>query len=184
MKKLIQTNKKTLFTVALVAVALALFSIYALEKSRVTDFIKDPFYKPSASELEQRKIDAANKTDNSLAGKDDIADKTDGVDSSKDTSQIPISENYSITIKSVTQTSGTVSITAAIADHISTSGTCSFTFTKVNVKPVVRTAVVDDSTCSSDIPELEFTSTGRWNLEARLFSDNKQAVDTREVEIR
>ncbi|MCK9540299.1 hypothetical protein [Dokdonella sp.] len=184
MKHIESKNKSKIIIITLLILVVITAIIFALEKTRTTNFIKDPFYAPSAAELEQQRIDRVNLNDKSLGNKGDIKNAQDGVDTSKDTSQIPIAHSFTISIDKITQQDGAVKVTANTSDSSSNEGTCSFTFTKENMKPVVRTSLHKSGVCSVEIPELEFTATGIWNLDTRYFTDNQQATDKREVTIR
>lgn len=114
--------------------------------------------------------------------KDDMTSgsKSENVDTQKSVTEIPISEELSIRIESLTQQGdGTVSYRAASTG--SKSGTCSATFTHKLGKPVIRNSNTSDGTCSATVPAMEFDALGEWTLTLRYYSNNAQAVASQTV---
>jgi len=149
---------------------------FALEKTRVTNFIKDPFYKET-----NINTDKATMSDPTVNNKDDI-NITPGVDANKTTDQIPESTTASIHIKNLIQVDRNVNadITITSADS---EGLCSYVFTKDGAKPVTRSVRTTNSNCPVLISELEFEMIGLWKLEVKYFSSNTQATTNSEITI-
>ncbi len=180
-----QKNKKkrTIYVVSAVVLAL-LGLLFVLEKTHVTDFVKNPFSKtvPTATTNAQ-KTDTANKNDPTEGNKTSQT-TTPGVDSSKSTSEIPSTSTLKATVDSLTQQNGVVTASVSLSDPSSSAGTCSFTFTKDQAKPVVRSVVASNLQCATSIPELEFSSIGQWVLTVRYFNNDAQASAQQEITIR
>lgn len=151
--------------------------VYFLEKNRITNFIKDPFYVNTNIDSE-----IATKNDPTIKNKTDTVN-TPGVNSNKTTNEIPVSSDITISIKDLTQADGKISANLKI-DNASDNGLCSFTFTKENAKPVVRSTSTKTNSCSITIPELEFEMLGKWILEARYFANENQATANGEINIK
>jgi len=95
--------------------------------------------------------------------------------------QVPISENITVSITEINQTSGTVSTSASI-QGIQSDGTCVFTYTSDD-KPVVRQVTSSNQRCSTSIPEVEFTKIGNWNLNVTFYNDSQKAETDQSVTI-
>lgn len=173
-----QIQKNIIYTVIAVLVLLAV--LFFLEKSRVTDMIKDPFY-VDQSNLD--KNDAQN--DPTLKRKDDVViDDSQSFDVNKDSSEIPESANVSLSIDSLKQADGRITYSATISNPAA-KGTCSVVFTKDGSKPVTRVDETQTNKCGPiSIPELEFESVGTWIMTLRYYSNNTQAVTTKTIEVR
>jgi len=150
--------------------------VFGLEKTRVTNLIKDPFYKETTIDT-----DKANINDPTLNNKNNTV-TTPGVDSSKTTDQIPESTTTSISITKLTQSQKMVNADISI-NSSTTDGICSYTFTKDGAKPVTRSVNSSNNSCTTSIPELEFEMIGTWNLKAKYFSNNTQTTTNSEVTI-
>lgn len=170
-KKPLTTRRKLLRIIAIAVVAALVIggSLYALEKSRITNVIKDPFYTS-----DEQKAEDATKNDPTNNGKGGEAN-TDGVDSNKTTDEIPQSTTISISLDSTTQSSGNVVAKVSIKNN-SQDGVCSFTFSKENARPVVRSIDTSSNSCEVSIPEQEFEMIGTWNVSVHYFSNNTQAT--------
>lgn len=163
--------------VCLLIILLVCCIVFGLEKTRVTNFIKDPFYKETIINT-----DAATMNDPTVNNKNDIK-TTPGVDASKNTDQIPVSNTVSIKITSLTQVQKMVNVSVAITGS-KTNGICSYTFTKDGAKPVVKSTSITNNNCAVSISELEFEMIGLWNLEVKYFSDNTQTTTNSEINIK
>lgn len=176
-------NKKPLYF-ALGIILAALVLVVTLELTRATDFIKNPFYQPSAEELEQKRIDEANKADSTHGSKEDLKPNPN-VDETKNTSEIPVDTSGTISITTLSQSNGQVNFTATVSDNLSDNGTCTVTFSNTNARPVTRTITASNHTCGpQSIPETEFSTLGTWQVTARYFSNNTQVTTTSSVEIK
>ena len=178
-KKTLSRRSKFLRIISICFAALLLIGggLYALEKTRVTNIVQDPFYVS-----DEQKTEDATKNDPTNNGKGD-AMNTEGVDSNKSTDDIPQSTTASISINSTTQSSGTISTDISIENN-SQNGVCSFTFTKENARPVVRSVDTSSNSCKVSIPEQEFEMIGTWNLSVHYFSNNTQATAEGTVSVR
>ncbi len=173
-----QTKKNIIY--ALIATLVFLLVLFFLEKSRVTDILKDPFYTdPSALD----KNNAQN--DPTLKRKNDVAtDKDQPFDANKDSSEIPKSTNISLTIDLLEQANGRITYSATVSNPAD-KGTCSVVFTREGSKPVTRVDETQTEKCGPiSIPELEFESVGPWLMTLRYYSNNTQAVATKMIEVR
>ena len=150
-------------------------SLYALEKTRITNIVKDPFYTS-----EQQKNEQATKNDPTTKDKGNNT-SVEGVDTNKTTNEVPESKNLAISVKSISQSSG--SVTAKISINSSQKGVCSFTFSKDGARPVVRSIETSTDSCEVSIPEQEFEMIGTWSLSAHFFSNDTQASATGSVSI-
>lgn len=101
--------------------------------------------------------------------------------SNKTTDQIPTDESISVTLLSQTQANGLIKVSARITG--SNEGKCVFTFTTEGDRPVVRESKPNNSTCSAEIPEVEFTKLGSLNLNISFFSKNTRAEVNQSVTI-
>lgn len=165
---------RTAFIASLVLV-LAGGSLYALEKTRVTNIVKDPFYVS-----EEQKNEQATKDDPTTKNKGNNT-SVEGVDTNKTTNEVPESKSIAISIKSINQSSG--SVTAKISINSPQKGVCSFTFSKDRARPVVRSIETSTDSCEVSIPEQEFEMIGTWSLSAHFFSNDTQASATGSVSI-
>lgn len=105
--------------------------------------------------------------------------------SNVDTPDDPIKQDVpsgdaAISIDSITQSNGTV---LAKATSSAGSGTCVFTYTTEGDRPVIRTTDLTGGSCSSNIPEVEFSRIGTWNLNVTIYIDGKKTEANQSVEI-
>ncbi len=156
---------------------LVVAAIFVLEKSRLTNFIKDPFYKPQSEAN-------SSVSDSTLKSKADIAStNTDSGNTSKNTGDVPVSATTTININSVIQSDGMITYDAAVVNP-GDNGTCSAVFTKDGSKPVTRVSNTHSDECGPvSIPELEFESVGMWTLTLRYYTNEAQAIATKTVEV-
>lgn len=176
-------NKKKIALIA-TGVAVIFFSLlYYTETSRLTNFITNPFYTPSAAELEAQKTELATQQDPTTGNKSDIPTSADGVDLNKTTDQVPTASAASIAITRLEQKNDQVSYAAQVSG-ITENGTCSATFTKEGSRPVVRSTQATGSTCGPIvIPETEFSQVGTWKLTLRYFADDQQIDTTKDIQL-
>src|SRR5689334_16546462 len=107
------TAQKALF-VTLISVGVLIVaagSLYALEKARITNLVKDPLYVS-----DEEKAEEATKNDPTTGNKDD-GTVIDGVDSNKNPDDIPESTSMAISIKSAVQTSGVIKANVSITNN-------------------------------------------------------------------
>lgn len=181
MKSLLSKNSHTyyrkMFIICSLIVLLIGCTVFALEKTHITNFIKDPFYKETNLNTDKATMD------NPTIDKKGSVEVTPGVDANKTTVQIPESNTTSILIKSLNQLNRTVNADIDIT-NASSEGICSYTFTKDGAKPATRSVNTNNSNCPISIPELEFEMIGLWKLEVKYFSNNKQTTINSEIDIK
>lgn len=170
-------SQKRFLAYSLITLILLAATLFVLEKTRLTNFIKDPFYKPQPEAN-------SSVSDSTLKSKANLAStNTDAGDTSKNTGNIPVSPTTTINIDSVVQSDGMVTYNATIISP-GGSGTCSAMFTKDGSKPVTRVSNTSSDKCGPvSIPELEFESVGVWTLTLRYYTNETQAIATKTVEV-
>ena len=101
-------------------------------------------------------------------------------------SQVPPAANLSVTINDFAQANRMVQANAVIEGSPG-RGTCVFTFSTPDAKPVVRQLASAGSdgpqTCSVSISEVEFTKTGAWRLNVTFYVNNSRSEANRDVTI-
>ena len=102
---------------------------------------------------------------------------------------VPVSDALSVNNISETQNKGVVSANAEIHGNKDISGSCVFTFENELSKPVVRQVSPKTEgallSCNSgDIPEVEFSATGTWQLIVRYYDNGAQAVGSTSIGIK
>jgi len=170
------TQRKVVFGIIISVLILIGGIVFYLEKTRTTDFIKDPFYKESNLDIEQ-----ATENDSTTKNKANL-NPMSGVDTNKTADQIPESTTARIEITSLSQSNSTITAVISITNPAH-EGLCTYIFTKEGGKPVTRSINTTTANCSVSIPELEFGMLGNWKLEAKYFADNTQATTNSEVSI-
>jgi hypothetical protein len=177
-KSYVSGSKKLITTLGIIFLLLLIsgVTLFVLEKTRVTNFVKDPFYV-----TEQEKSEEATKSDPTTNLKNSSED-VDGVDPNKPTDQIPTSLTISIAIDQIQQTAETVTVTTNIRNS-ATKGVCSYTFSKEGARPVVRSITTSTSTCKASIPSQEFEMIGTWSLVVSYFGNDTQASTTGTIDV-
>jgi hypothetical protein len=99
--------------------------------------------------------------------------------SGQTSNQVPVDTTFSASITQLNETNGQVNATATI-QHSPTPGTCVFTFSTPNDRPVVDqvTATVKDdvATCGPiTISADEFSYLGKWTLSLHYYVGDQQA---------
>lgn len=100
-------------------------------------------------------------------------------------SDVPTSTKLEVAINAVTQQAGKVEASATISGA-NNSGTCVFTFTIAEERPVIRQVssnFVNPHTCSMTASEVEFSKVGVWNLKVIYYLNNTKAEATKNVTI-
>ena len=95
--------------------------------------------------------------------------------------QVPSSPSLSISGLTTSQSGGYVTAEATIGGATQ-SGSCVFTFTATDSRPVVKQSSGTTS-CSTRIAEVEFDKVGTWNLEVSFFQNNTKASASQNVTI-
>jgi hypothetical protein len=88
----------------------------------------------------------------------------------------------SIAIAQLEQKNGSVNLTATITNPAS-SGTCTFTFTAQGTKPVVSQAATTNDSCSTSIPDYQFSMIGDWQVKVNYFANNTVTTTTGSITI-
>jgi len=106
----------------------------------------------------------------------------DAKSSSTTTDQVPTTSDGKITIDSFSQANGMVNASATAIG--SAAGTCVFTFTTADSKPVTASSSSgSNQTCSTSISEVEFNKVGSWNLNVTFYVNGGKIEASREVTI-
>jgi hypothetical protein len=166
-------RKKIYLGVGLLVIALALvagYFVFANRTSNTTDGnTNDPTVKTA-------KTEAPVKTQQDSGSQDSSATSQD----------IPSSSTLGIAIDSFGQASGIVTSKATVAGAAS-SGSCVFSFTTTDGKPVVKEVASTQSgsmqACTVAVSEVEFDKIGSWNLAVTFYKDNTKTTATQDVQI-
>lgn len=170
------SNRRRILITGLAFSALCVAILYFTETRHITNLIKNPFYKPTASDMTNQQKEEATKNDPTTTPSPKAdSQPAPGVNQSQTTDQVPVSSTSNLTITSLNQTNGSVNITTTITNPAN-SGVCTITFTKSGARPVTRTINTTNSTCSSSIPELEFSMIGDWQVHVDYFANNTKAT--------
>ena len=161
------TNKKPL----LIVVALILSIIMAGGIFYVVNH--DSTQKHETQTSTKQRADQIKKNANS--NKENLPSNSE----SKTSEEVPASTTKSIVIISTSQSSGKVEATAQTSDD----GTCVFQYTTEGDKPVTSQSTTTTKTCTSSIPEVQFSKLGTWKLTVTLYVNNEKAEATKDVAI-
>lgn len=96
--------------------------------------------------------------------------------------QVPNNSSVKLAVASVNQANGMITVSGTISGT-SQNGTCVFSFTKPENKPVVKQVQSSASSCSVQIPEAEFTMLGSWTLLVTHYVNGTKTEVQREVTI-
>lgn len=96
--------------------------------------------------------------------------------------EIAESKDFTVQISATDQVNGTVTASAKI-NNSPDSGTCVFTYTTTDDKPVIQQVSSSNNVCSSSIPEVQFSKLGTWNLAVSFFVNDRKAEATKSVTI-
>lgn len=173
-------NKKklALILVPIVLVAVALLAYFLLTNDSAGSSI-DLERDADLSQVEETK---------NRYSKDDEQTWTGDADKPAVTTEIPDSKTTSILDLSVQQVEGTVNINASVEDIEKNAGTCTFTATKPDNRPVVKQVAATKSgetsfSCTSNIPTIEFSSNGEWKILLTYFGMNSKISTEKTVVI-
>jgi hypothetical protein len=109
------------------------------------------------------------------------SEKATGDISNQTTEQTPISQDFAIALASQSQSEGLVKVSAKATG--ATEGRCVFSFTTEGDRPVVRESTLSNGICSAEIPEVEFSRLGVWNLNISLHVNNTRTEVNQSVTI-
>lgn len=138
--------------------------------------------------LNQSSSDTNNSQNNSQTQQDATKDNvptsstSDDVDVTENTSEIPLSNDTSISIENLSQVDG--SLTYSIKVQGDGDGTCAALFSRADSKPVSQTVKASGNACTGTISEYEFDSLGEWNLTVRYYVNGRQSTATQNITIR
>ncbi len=104
-----------------------------------------------------------------------------GTESTSNSEDIPVSTALAVTGIKLSQESGFVNASAQISGSTQ-AGTCVFSFTATDSRPVVKEASAT-SDCSIKIAEVEFDKIGEWNLSVTFYQQNTKATAEQKVTI-
>lgn len=166
------TRKRALIATGFIVAAI-LFSIWYTHHFQIW-----PFH-TKVNTVEKNGSDLTNSQTKAKAG-----ETNKNVDTTKNTSEIPISTTTSVQITQLVQDDQKVTYSAKITDP-SSSGTCSAVFTNPAAQPVTSVTTTSSDTCGPvSIPNAQFVTLGIWKLTLRYYADNLQAVATQEINIK
>ena len=125
-----------------------------------------------------------NSSDSTKGQTKDLTTKpVSGVDNTKNSSDIPVSNISSITIDSLNQNGDTIIYSAHITNPAET-GVCSATFTKNNSRTLVYDTTIHGSDCGLSISANDFDAIGVWTMNLRYYADNVQSIATSSIEVK
>lgn len=138
-----------------------------------------PFLPKEVKGVELNDSDATNNQTKTKAN-----DSIKGVDGTKNSSEIPVSNTTSIEITELSQVGQLINYSATI-NNSSSNGICSASFTKEGSLPVKKDDTISGNKCGPfSISANTFDSIGEWTLTLRYFADNAQAVTTSKIEVK
>lgn len=178
-KKHISKKKIALIIVGVLLIAVGVLAY--TETHHITDIIKNPFYKPTPTKTITQQKEDATKNDPTTTSTTK-SEPASGVNRSQATSDVPVAKTMSIAITQLEQKNGNVNLTTSITNPAS-SGTCTFTFTAQGTKPVVSQATTSSDTCSTSIPDYQFSMIGDWQVKVNYFANNTVATTTGSITI-
>ncbi len=171
-------NRKPLIALIILAIVVALgIGSFVFIKNRNAENAR----------IEQKARDEAQTS----SAKKDIQNKSAGDTQDKNlpnnststtTDKIPTSEDLRTTITSTSQKDGTV-YAEAIITGATAEGTCVFTYTTPEDRPVVQQVTSANKTCKSSIPEVQFSKLGTWNLQVIFYLNNVKSEANKSVSI-
>lgn len=133
--------------------------------------------------LRQDTTSESYKNDNPIKKSDSQA----GINEGKDSSEVPISNTFSVNITRLEQVNNDV-IFSAIINGSNNTGTCVITFSNPNDRPIVKelSSTTKDGTsiCEATFSALEFSYLGEWNASLRYYNGTEQATVEGKVTIK
>lgn len=173
------SKKKIILIVSGIVLVVAGILAYT-ESQHITNIVKNPFYKPTKTESTTAKNEEATKKDPTTATPK--SEPAEGVSKSQTTDDVPVAKTTSIAITQLEQSNGNVNLTTSITNPAN-SGTCTFTFTSQGTKPVVSQAATTSSTCSTSIPDYQFSMIGDWQVKVNYFANDTITTTTGSITI-
>lgn len=174
-------NKPNLIP-AIIVIALLLVSSYAFIAYKKS-FWPFPPETILNTDAQQDTTNESPKNSNTIKKEESAAD----INSGKTSDQIPISKELVATITQLEQAGANVKFSAKV-EGSSKTGTCVVSFTNPNDRPVTKqfNATTKDGVllCGPlDIPSLEFSFLGEWNVSFRYYVESEQVTTTGKVTI-
>lgn len=173
-----QSKRKKWVILVLSAIILLLIvagAYYGVTKSRPSGINKQT----------ESTIENDNKAANDAQTKEGTPEKDSAA--SNEVKDIPASQDMKFSAFVFRQESGAVTVTAPV-NGARTAGTCVFTFTSKDSRPVVRqvsSAPKDTSQeCMISIPEVEFDKIGGWQIEALFYTPENKTSSSQNVIIK
>ena len=128
------------------------------------------------------------ESDMNEAKSDSVSSNSSKPDTDKDTAEenTPINKpgpSPTLTVSDFRQSNGIVYATTQITQS-SNSGSCVFTYTAKDSKPVVQEVVSTNTQCVSSIPEVQFDKVGNWNLKVSFNAQNTKLEVSKDVTIK
>lgn len=158
---------KSILGVAIIVIAVLLVGGYwMLNRSGGTNEQKE---RDEAQITSSKDVDAKTRS----AG----GDETPGVDVKQN---VPEAPDMTVSIMDYSQSGGLIRAAATVNRE---TGECVFTYSTPEDRPVVRTTNIEDGSCNSSIPEVEFARLGVWNLNITAYVNGKRAEANRDVTI-
>lgn len=167
-------RKRLLFFVIVVVLLSSGAGTYLLMKNRSAENAR----------IEQKARDEAQTNSAKSALQDTDARGRNLPDDSteKTTDDIATSETLSLKITETSQSDGIVrastSITGASAD-----GTCVFTYSTQDERPVIQQVASANGICLSSVSEVQFAKLGSWNLSVIFYISNSKSEVSQNVTI-
>jgi type II secretory pathway pseudopilin PulG len=164
----------------LLVIVLAAAGLFLFQKHR-----SDQRAAQSAQQQKQKseaQTDSAKKNDSEDNAKDS---STSSNTSASTTEEVPTNTARNVTISDFSQSGGVVNASASITGT-TTSGTCVFTFTNPEDKPVTRQTASSGSSpqaCSTSINEVEFSKLGSWTLTVNFYQNGQKSEASQKVTI-
>lgn len=173
------SKKKIILIVSGIVLVMAGVLAYT-ETQHITNIVKNPFYKPAKTKSTATKNEEATKKDPTTAAPK--SEPAEGVSKSQTTDDVPVAKTTSIAITKLEQSNGNVNLTTSITNPAS-SGACTFTFTSQGTKPVVSQATTTGDTCSTSIPDYQFSMIGDWQVKVNYFANDTITTTTGSITI-
>lgn len=169
---------KILFTLLVIAILLVgagtiffTYKSHEADKAAMTQKSKDEAQTESA-----KKTDANNSSDPKTTPSTDTTSQ-----------EIETTDAVTVALGSLSQSNGTVNASATMT-NASADGVCVFLFTTEGDKPVTRevnsSMTGQQRTCSTSIPEVEFSKLGTWKLNVTFYLNNQKSEASEDVTIR
>ncbi|MFO0971614.1 MAG: hypothetical protein U0520_04705 [Candidatus Saccharimonadales bacterium] len=163
-----QRRRKRYFVIPLILLLIAGVSFAGLHYQKRFD--RETAQKAQSEEIAKNDSSATKAKD----GK--TQEPSPGIDN-PNVDEIPESNLLSVTITSLTQEGAFIEASATIQGS-DTQGTCVFSFTSTDSKPVVKQIVSSESSgkqsCAVSVPRVEFDKRGDWSLLLTLYCEGNK----------